>query len=337
MSRVGVFIGRFGPLRHVQLRMIKEALSRVDALVIVIGSHEQARTIRTPWTSTERREMISACLTADELTRTSFVLVRDHLYNDNRWVSDLQQGVRGIDAVAAAEHVMLFTSEHDEHDGYANLFPKWELVKLAEWEKPTGTYVRMLYFTRDVTWRELVPGPVAERMLAFEALPAFKDLNDEFHHIDEYRRSWDGAPFPPTFVTVDAVAVCSGHVLVVRRRGRPGKGLIALPGGFVNQREKIRDAAVRELKEETSIRLNRDELDKLIIDERVFDHPDRSLRGRTITHAFCIDLGSGELPKVRGDDDADKAWWMPLGEVSTRTAEFFEDHAHIIEHMTSKF
>ena len=146
----------------------------------------------------------------------------------------------------------------------------------------------------------------------------------------DYKTAWEGAPFPPTFVTVDAIVIRSGHVLVVRRKGALGKGLIALPGGFLNQNETAQDAAIRELKEETGIKLSKEDLEKAIAGRKVFDYPERSLRGRTITHGFFIDLKRGPLPIVKGSDDADKAWWMSLREFETREAEFFEDHFHII-------
>lgn len=166
--------------------------------------------------------------------------------------------------------------------------------------------------------------------------PEFDRLHNEYHHIIDYKSKWASSPFPPTFNTVDAIVICSGHVLVVRRKGSPGKGLIALPGGFLNVNERIVDGCVRELKEETGIRISQHDLKNKIVDEKVFDHPNRSLRGRTITHAFCIDLGKGELPVVKGMDDADKAWWMSLNEISDREYEFFEDHAHIIKYFISR-
>jgi bifunctional NMN adenylyltransferase/nudix hydrolase len=129
----------------------------------------------------------------------------------------------------------------------------------------------------------------------------------------------------------------SGHVLLVKRKGYPGKGLFALPGGFINQHERIEDAALRELKEETSIQLPKEELRKLIVDQHVFDHPDRSTRGRTITHAFCINLGGGKPVKVKGSDDAEKAFWLPLREVSAKQHLFYEDHCSIVEYFCSKF
>ena len=68
-----------------------------------------------------------------------------------------------------------------------------------------------------------------------------------------------------------------------------------------------------------------------IHNRRVFDFPGRSLRGRTITHAFHIKLTHKELPEVRGGDDAQEAFWMPFAEVFQLENEFFEDHAHIIQ------
>jgi len=85
------------------------------------------------------------------------------------------------------------------------------------------------------------------------------------------------------------------------------------------------------LKEETAIKLTKGELANMIVDHDVFDHPLRDLRGRVITHAFCFKLPDGELPKVKGSDDADKAWWMPLNDVNNNRTRFFSDHWHIID------
>jgi bifunctional NMN adenylyltransferase/nudix hydrolase len=146
-----------------------------------------------------------------------------------------------------------------------------------------------------------------------------------------YKKQFAGLAYAPIFVTSDAVVIQSGHVLMIKRRSEPGKGLWALPGGFVNanQDRSVKSAMLRELREETGIKVPRPVLDGSIQDNKVFDGIDRSARGRTITHAFKIVLPDGPLPKVKGLDDAEKAQWIPIAEVSSEFC--FEDHYEIIQ------
>ena len=137
--------------------------------------------------------------------------------------------------------------------------------------------------------------------------------------------------YPPTFVTTDAVVVQSGHILLIQRKAAPGKGLWALPGGFLNPRELIVDGILRELHEETKLKVPKPVLRGSITKREVFDDPGRSERGRIITHAALIQLPPGELPSVKGSDDARKAKWMPIADL--REDVMFEDHYHIINHM----
>ena len=69
---------------------------------------------------------------------------------------------------------------------------------------------------------------------AFVNTPIYDYLKQEHDYILGYRRAWEAAPYPPTFVTTDAVVVQSGHILLIQRKAAPGKGLWALPGGFLN-------------------------------------------------------------------------------------------------------
>jgi bifunctional NMN adenylyltransferase/nudix hydrolase len=63
---------------------------------------------------------------------------------------------------------------------------------------------------------------------------------------------------------------------------------------------------------------------------KVFDDPYRSQRGRTITHGFYYRLrDEPTLPKVRGSDDAEKAFWVKLGEL--QRSQMYEDHMSIID------
>jgi bifunctional NMN adenylyltransferase/nudix hydrolase len=64
----------------------------------------------------------------------------------------------------------------------------------------------------------------------------------------------------------------------------------------------------------------------------VFDHPDRSQRGRTITHAHFFDLGDRELPDVQAGDDAGAVRWVPVAELPSLEDRFHDDHFHMLDH-----
>lgn len=325
-----VCIGRFQPFHHGHHELVKEALSHAENVLLIIGSANKAPNIVNPWSAEQRQEMILSALSDEEKARVKFLHVRDYFYTNNRWLTEVQalvyEATDGIDDSKICDI------------GEMSWFPQWKFIKMRNMDRmPHAPAIRQLYFTHDNAYKSHVSDGVVEYLEKFKTTPLFKNLKEEYDHIRNYRSSWDGAPFPPTFVTTDCIVIKSGHVLVVRRKGNPGRGLIALPGGFLNQKETIQDGALRELKEETGIKVSKEELEKAITESKVFDYPERSLRGRTITHAFLIDLGSGPLPIVKGSDDADKAWWMSLSDLATREAEFFEDHFHIISHFVNKF
>ena len=130
--------------------------------------------------------------------------------------------------------------------------------------------------------------------------------------------------------TVDIIITLGGGVVLVKRKNPPVAW--ALPGGFVNAAtdRSVKDAMLRELREETGIKVPAPVLAGSIVGNRVFDAIERSARGRTITHAFNIVLPDGLLPRVKGADDAEKARWVPFSEV--RSDECFEDHYELIQH-----
>lgn len=147
---------------------------------------------------------------------------------------------------------------------------------------------------------------------------------------------WGMAPYPVTFVTTDAVVTHRSSILMIRRKNHPGKGLWALPGGFLGAKEWVRDSIIRELREETRIAVANEDLLRIMQPIKVFDNPGRSLRGRVITHAarFNLDhLGLTKRPKVRADDDAEAVRWFSFGEILKADNSLFEDHAEIIRRL----
>lgn len=150
--------------------------------------------------------------------------------------------------------------------------------------------------------------------------------------------------YPVQFNAVDTLVTHRGHILVVRRNSEDGDGLLALPGGFVMPNERVETAAFRELKEETSIARSKELLktDK-VKGPFLFDDPYRSLRGRTFTHAFLVQIPANvSPPRVKGADDAEGkdgkngAMWISFTEAYRRKEEFFEDHYPVLEWLLKK-
>jgi bifunctional NMN adenylyltransferase/nudix hydrolase len=153
----------------------------------------------------------------------------------------------------------------------------------------------------------------------------------EWRELAEEHDKWAGSPYPPVFVTVDAVVRVGDAVLLIRRGRAPGKGLLAVPGGFIEQRETAYQSALRELQEETGFELLPQEMAHACKGMRVFDHPDRSQRGRVITHAFYFALGDRMRPEIAGSDDAAEARWVPIAELPSLEDQFHDDHFHILD------
>jgi bifunctional NMN adenylyltransferase/nudix hydrolase len=176
-----------------------------------------------------------------------------------------------------------------------------------------------------------VPASTVDFLRAWAQLPFFEPMRAEWQEVAEEHAKWAGSPYPPVFVTVDAVVRMADHVLLIRRGRSPGKGLLALPGGFIEQRETVYQSAVRELEEETGLRLLPSTMTAALKEVRVFDHPDRSQRGRVITHAHYFAFGESRLPEIAGSDDAVEAKWVPIEQLAGMEDQFHDDHFHILD------
>lgn len=106
-------------------------------------------------------------------------------------------------------------------------------------------------------------------------------------------------------LTVDAVWIRDGRVILVQRRNPPFRGKWALPGGFVELTETVEAAVSRELLEETGLVARPFRL------IGVYSGPDRDPRRPTATVAFLM-AGRGGRPQ--SGDDAAKAEWVPLAQ-----------------------
>lgn len=332
-----IFIGRLQPPHVEHINQIKRGLDLAQGVIIALGSHRAAANIKNPWTTTEREEMVRACFSVEENKRLSFVKVRDYYYNDTTWFTNLHNAVNSV--AQDDDTFCVLGCNKDASTWYLDALPEhWKRELTTHYNKNNinATEIRNALFNG--AQMSNLPKQVIDWLENWKNTSSlYSKLTEEWQFIRDYKAMWAMAPYPVTFVTTDVVVVKNGHVLVVKRKFNPGKGLLALPGGFINQDESIQSSALRELKEETKILLPKETLEKHIIDSHVFDHPNRSLRGRTITHAYCIKLpDGGHLPQVKGSDDAERAMWIPIADLYIREDEFYEDHMHILAFFAGK-
>lgn len=340
------FIGRFQPFHNGHHEVLQRALSLASKVIVVFGSARRPRTIKDPWNVAERQVMVSACFEkAVRDGRLLFTSVVDRLYNDQQWAAEVQAAVDGAIAADRGQdgpppRVGIIGHEKDGSSFYLRLFPQWERVHAANAAGLSATEIRGYYLKADdsegnrLLLRSAVPEPVAAFLDAFRAAPYYANLAAEYAFIADYKAQYAGLKYPPIFQTVDAVVVQAGHLLLVQRKALPGAGLWALPGGFLQADERCVDGCLRELKEETRLKVPLAVLKGGIKGDKRFDHPERSLRGRTITEAFLIELEptpEGLYP-VRGGDDAAKARWVPIAQVLEMDEQIFEDHLDIIRY-----
>jgi 8-oxo-dGTP diphosphatase len=131
--------------------------------------------------------------------------------------------------------------------------------------------------------------------------------------------------YPRPALTVDVVVLtdeAAPRVLLIRRKTDPFAGRWALPGGFVDVNEPLEDAARRELREETGIKVKK--LEQVM----ACGDPGRDPRGWTVTvvHQTVV---KADAVKPQAADDAAEVGWHPLD----RLPEMAFDHGKILAHI----
>jgi len=125
-------------------------------------------------------------------------------------------------------------------------------------------------------------------------------------------------------VTVDIVIFTIQEsvlkVLLIKRLVPPFVGQMAIPGGFVLEKEDLDQAALRELKEETGVS------DVYLEQLYSFGKPDRDPRGRVVTVAYFALISPDR--KLSAGSDAAAAAWYPVDDLP----KLAFDHAAILDY-----
>lgn len=350
---MAVLIGRFQPFHLGHQSNLEYAIKNCSKnILIIVGSSFQPRTIKNPFTFEERKAMIEEVVwKIDPTVHAMVVAQRDYMYEDNKWIKEVQHSISNAHelfrllSLTADGNICLVGHDKDESTYYLSLFPQYSVVDTGGFvtlgdHAINATEIRNLIFSKTPTFAmSAVPPSTGKTIAEFVKTDAYVQLVAEHKFIADYKKQWASSPYPPSFNTVDAVTVQGGHILLVKRKAEPGKGLWALPGGFVDPEETLETAMLRELKEETRISVPLPILKSNITYRRQFDHPKRSLRGRTFSEAFLIEVPldhNKQLAKVKGSDDAEKAQWIPINDALEMSEQLFEDHHSIISMMVAR-
>lgn len=138
------------------------------------------------------------------------------------------------------------------------------------------------------------------------------DVNADGENLSAFLEKYNPNKYQNPSNTVDMLIFTYGErngikninrLLLIKRGNHPSIGWWALPGGFVEYRENMDYAALRELKEETGI----DHIDMCQL--KSYGDYDRDPRTRIITTAYVALVPEGSLKAEAGDDASDSGWF----------------------------
>lgn len=258
--------------------------------------------------------MIRAKMHANRIQNFEIIPLNDYRYSDTQWMSDVR---------ATIEHYsmgspILFGHMKDGNN-YLRWFPELKFKDIESQYTINATAVRQEMFDNaDSDMPETVRG--------------------DYAFYQKEKQTFANYPFPETlnFNCSDAILECQGHILLIQRKFSPGRGAWALPGGFRNQRETFLDCAIRELIEETNVRVPEKVLRGSIVKTELFDDPSRSFGIPRNTMAVYMRISpnpDGSLPRANGADDAALCKWVPLTD-ALNNIEMYDDHKDIVSKVT---
>jgi nicotinamide-nucleotide adenylyltransferase len=166
---IALFIGRFQPLHHGHIYVIKTILKSYTKIKIGIGSSQLSHKLNDPFTSEERKKFITAALKKREISppRYEIYFITD-IFNARKWVDHVISIVGEFDAVYSNSNWVreLFLNEDIKVERKISIFKK----------KFNGNHIRDLINKDDKTWKRLVPKEVVELIQEFGGIKRIKSL-----------------------------------------------------------------------------------------------------------------------------------------------------------------
>lgn len=367
-----VYIGRFQPFHKGHKAIVDLTVKMMkpgDTFTIIIGSADQQETERNPLSASQRKEMLSIELEGYPVTIST---INDSPYNYDLWIEHLCAKMLGF---KSATHDDFLEKQEDFIKGFSNIcivgmenveeyidritkyytYAPTEHFDLgisshifSELETQTsvhGSSIRTLVCSEDRGHLENfysdIKDFVSEKVLAY-----LKTVNFPLIVYNAYVNGINyaastGCKYNSCFMTVDNIVFDKflDQVLLIKRKDN---GKLAIPGGFAEPDMNMKDNALRELEEETSITAKMlkdafvkiDELEPTLIDAPYRD-PRSSHKCNFVSAVYVwqskVDALKNFIPYVKAGDDAVDAVWLSKEECEDLPAwRFHADHKKII-------
>ncbi|WP_174492984.1 nicotinate-nicotinamide nucleotide adenylyltransferase [Acinetobacter sp. Marseille-Q1623] len=172
-----IYIGRFQPFHLAHMQTINIALAQSQNIILALGSAQNERNIKNPFSAEERENMILSNFSAENQKRIHFVHVID-VYNDVKWVKLVKSLVNEV--VKPDDRVGLIGHFKDESSYYLQLFPEWKMVELDSLKGSiSATPLREAYFQGEIKQAEFPLGTV-EFLQKFQHTDHYQQLKAKF-------------------------------------------------------------------------------------------------------------------------------------------------------------
>ncbi|MGE8558944.1 nicotinate-nicotinamide nucleotide adenylyltransferase [Acinetobacter sp.] len=172
-----VFIGRFQPFHLAHMQTIKIALQQSLNVILALGSAQNERNIKNPFSAAEREQMILSNFSEADQKRIKFVHVID-VYDDQKWQQLVQSLVAGM--VEPDAKVGLIGHFKDESSYYLKLFPEWQMVELESLVGAiSATPLREAYYRGEII-ESAFPFGTSEFLHKFQNTSTYQQLQHKY-------------------------------------------------------------------------------------------------------------------------------------------------------------
>lgn len=338
--RLGVYIGRFAPYHMGHDFIMNTMLMECKEHLVIVGSDQQSRNLYTPFTADERMGMLP--------TEVNSVAIRDYPYpfDSKKWIKEIRDCVNIYrNSLGGTYDVYLYGAERDYlTTAYMGFFPEFEVRSVSARDgipELSATIIREMLFGKTyldtpltdagqmLLMKAFLAGNSLEFIGKFVGTPAFDDLQTGYEKW--LNNSYDYGDGP--HIATDVLVRHKKDILLINRGSAPGKGNLAMPGGFLERGLPLLANASKELKEETAIEIK----EGTPMTSGVFDGVHRAGNSRIVSHTYMFDTSKQPKQAPVPGDDAGGADWYSLAQVKNWQEKFHDDHYHIIEVMTDGF